>query len=273
MPPPLPPEWLEGGYRTLEASQRFWRYDRVWDDPEVVAQLRALYFGSLRFIDDQIGRLATYLRDADLWDETILVFTTDHGEMLGDQGLMTKGPKHYDAGIRVPLIVAGGGVTSGVSDRLTCTLDFVPTFCDWGGVEDAARPPLEGRSLAPVCAGEDDPAPWTEVSAASGGTRSVITADGWRLTRFVAEGRGQMFDLHADPDEQRNLYEDPAYGAQRQALLERLVEVESRPARMRQYRNLPVDEGHVWLTRPGGEHYLMEGPEAYPLAPSPYGRR
>lgn len=276
MPPSLPPEWIEGGYRTLQAGQRFWRYDRVWDDPEVVAQLRALYFGSLRFIDDQIGRLVTYLKETGLWDDTVLVFTTDHGEMLGDQGLMTKGSKHYDAGIRVPLIVAGGGVAgageAATSDRLTCTLDFVPTFCDWAGVDAAARPPLEGRSLAPVCAGRDDPAPWAEVSVASGGVRSVITDDGWRLTRFVAEGRGQMFDLNADPDEQHNRYEEPTCAAQRQALLERLVAVESRPARLVQYRNLPVAAGRVWVTRPGGEHYLTEGPPVYAGAATPYGR-
>jgi arylsulfatase A-like enzyme len=220
----------------------------------------------------------TYLKAADLWDDTVLVFTTDHGEMLGDQGLTTKGSKHYDAGIRVPLIVAGGGVTGAgtatgtVSDRLTCTLDFVPTFCDWAGVEAAARPPLEGRSLAPVCAGEDDPAPWSEISVASGGVRSVVTGDGWRLTRFVAEGRGQMFDLNADPDEQHNRYEDPACADRRQALLERLVAVESRPARLVQYRNLPVADDKVWVTRPGGEHYLTEGPPVYPAPASPYGR-
>jgi len=79
----------------LAGAQRFWRFDQVWDKPEVVAKLRVLYNGSLRLTDDQTGRLVTALGEADLWEETILVFTTDHGEMPGDHGLVTKGPNHY----------------------------------------------------------------------------------------------------------------------------------------------------------------------------------
>jgi len=272
MPVPLAAEWEPGAFRTLAGAQRFWRFDRVREKPGVVPRLRALYHGSLRLIDDQIGRLVTYLQEAGLWDDTLLVFTTDHGEMLGDHGLMTKGPNHYDAGIRVPLIVAGGGVTPGIAERLTSTLDFFPTFCDWAGVEFAARPPLEGRSFAPVCAGTSDPAPWAEVSVASAGVRSVVTADGWRLTRFLRDRQGQLFDLNTDPDEQHNLYASPDHAARRQDLLERLVAVEARPAQLANYSTLPVENGHIWLTSRGHGHFLTEGPAAYPSPPGPYGR-
>jgi arylsulfatase len=272
MPAPLPAEWIDEGIQALAKAQRFWRFDQVWHNPDVVAHLRALYHGSLRLIDQQIGRLVTYLHANGLWEDTVLVFTTDHGEMLGDHGLMTKGPNHYDAGIRVPLIVAGGGVAAGVSDRLTSTLDFFPSFCDWAGVEAQQRPPLEGRSLAPVSSGEPDPAPWGEVSVATGAVRSVLTDDGWRLTRFVAEDKGQLFDLNADPDEQVNLYASPQHTERRQWMLERLVAVESRPAQFPQYRTLPVDGGHIWLAGSGHGHHLMEGAEVYPAPPSPHGR-
>jgi arylsulfatase A-like enzyme len=272
MPTPLPAEWMDEGFGTLAGAQRFWRFDTVWQKPEVVARLRALYHGSLRLIDDQIGRLVVELRRLGVWDDTILVFTTDHGEMLGDHGLMTKGPNHYDAGIRVPLIVSGGGVVPSVSDRLTSTLDFLPTFCDWAAVPVAERPPLEGRSLASVCAGESEPNPWNGVSVATGTVRSVISKDGWRLTRFVREGKGQLFDLNVDPREQHNLYPDPAHAARRQAMLELLADVESRPARTPQYRNLPVDDGHIWTASRGHGHFLSEGPAAYPALRSPYSR-
>ncbi len=272
MPAALPAEWLEGGFETLVSAQRFWRFDQVWNKPDVVAKLRALYHGSLRLIDDQIGRLVTVLEEAGLWEETILVFTTDHGEMLGDHGLMTKGPNHYDAGIRVPLIVAGGGVAAGVSDRLTCTLDFFPTFCDWAEVGHDELPPLEGRSLADVCAGHSEPNPWQAVSVAAGAVRSVVSDDGWRLTRFLREGLGQLFDLNADPDEQSNQYDCVELAARRQQMLEQMVELESLPARVPQYRNLPVDGGHLWTASKGQGHTLSQGPEVYPSPPSPYGR-
>ena len=139
---------------------------QIWDKPEVIrASGGRLYHGSLRYMDDQIARLVAFVQERGLWENTILVFTTDHGEMLGDHGLFTKGVKHYDMGIRCPLIVAGGPVTQPVQagqrsrpvhDRLTCTLDFYPTFCDWAGVHEEARPPLEGKSFAGLLRGSKE---------------------------------------------------------------------------------------------------------------------
>ena len=241
---------------------------------EALRSAQAGYYGLINHMDDQLRRLLNPITGVDVQTarNTIVLLCSDHGEMLGDHGLMTKGPNHYDAGIRVPLIVAGGGVTPGIAERLTSTLDFFPTFCDWAGVEFAARPPLEGRSFAPVCAGTSDPAPWAEVSVASAGVRSVVTADGWRLTRFLRDRQGQLFDLNTDPDEQHNLYASPDHAARRQDLLERLVAVEARPAQLANYSTLPVENGHIWLTSRGHGHFLTEGPAAYPSPPGPYGR-
>ncbi len=163
--------------------------------------------------------------------------------MLGDHALITKGVKPYDTSIRVPLIVAGAGVASTVADGLVCTLDFYPTFCDWAGVPEGARPPLEGHSLAPVVQDLPDPAPWPEVLVSYGGVQTVISEDSWRLTRFPEDERGQLFNLVEDPDEQRNLYDDPAYSEVRQRLLEQLVRAMGRPGTVPHYRNMPVVEG------------------------------
>jgi arylsulfatase A-like enzyme len=244
MPEALPAEWEADEIETLRRSQqRFHGFDKVFQRPELIRKLRALYHGSLRLIDDQVARLVRFLEDRGILDETIVVFTTDHGEMLGDHGLITKGVKHYDAGIRCPLVAAGGGVARGTTDRLTSTLDFFPTFCDWAEVDSGLRPPLEGRSFAPVVSGEADPDPWREVSVAVGGAASVVTDDRWRLTRFPEEGKGQMFDLSGDPDERANLYADPAHAAKRQELLERLVAVGARAHGIPQFRNMPVIDG------------------------------
>ena len=263
MPAVLPAEWLGQGYRLLEEAQRIGGFHRVCDRPQVVRALHALYHGSLSLIDDQIARLVSCLRETGLWDDTIVVFTTDHGEMLGDHGLVTKGVMHYDAGIRCPLVVAGGGVTAaGATARLTGTLDFFPTFCDWAGIPAGDRPPLEGRSFAPVCAGAADADPWRELSVSFRSVETVVTDDGWRLTRYTDEGTGHLFDLAADPEEQRNLYTDAGLRDRRGALLERLADAATRPHRTPHYRNLPLIGGRkVPIVAdemlPGLPHYRM----------------
>lgn len=252
MPDALPADWLADPCPTLRANQVFHGFERIYDKPEVVRQLRAFYHGSMRFMDDQIARIVTYLRKADLWNDTVLLFTSDHGDLLGDHGLLTKGEKPYDGGVRCPLVVAGGGSSAGSTDRLTCTLDLFPTFCDWADVPAAERPPVEGRSFAPVCAGLADPDPWPAVSVAYGSVESVVSADQWRLSRFVDDNYGQLFNLADDPDEQRNLYCDPASAARRQRMLEQLVDVMARPRRIRDYRAMPAVNGRKMDT-PGGE--------------------
>jgi choline-sulfatase len=265
---PLPAAWMEEDFETLAAAHHeFPGFSDIYDQPAVIRRLRALYHGSLRFLDDQIARIVSFLEAQGLWDSAVLVFTTDHGDMLGDHGLITKGVKPYDTGIRVPLIVAGAGVAPQVVDRLTCTLDFYPTFCDWAALPPEARPPVEGCSFAPVCAGGDDPEPWPEVLVSYGGVQTVISDDGWRLTRFPDEARGQMFNLVADPGEQHNLYDDPAFADRRRRLLEQLVRALGRPGRTPHYRTMPVVDGMKYVPV---KSRLEDGVRLYPNPTSPY---
>ncbi|MHB9031679.1 MAG: sulfatase family protein [Anaerolineae bacterium] len=244
MPDALPAEWLADGNTLLSGSQvEFARFDRIYDKPDVIRQLRAYYHGSLRFMDDQVARILALLEERGIAGNTIVLFTSDHGEMLGDHGLMTKGVKPYDAGIRCPLLVAGGGIKPLVSDRLTCTLDLFPTFLDWAGVGSAVRPPLEGKSFAAACQGMPEDDIWQEVSVAYGPMETVVSDDGWRLTRFLGGAPGQLFNLRSDPAEQRNLYTDPAWAAKRLELLERLINVMARPRQIAPYRNYPRVDG------------------------------
>jgi arylsulfatase len=190
MPNPLPAEWLEQGPALLESNRdSYLKFRTICDDVAAIKQLRALYHGSIKLIDDQIGRIVDYLKATGLWETTIFVFTTDHGDMMGDHGLITKGMPHYDTGVRCPLIVAGGAVREGVTDRLSCSLDLFPTFCSWAQVPADAVPPCEGSSFAAQCTGIgadglEPGAGWEEIAISIGGVDSVITDDGWRLTRF-----------------------------------------------------------------------------------------
>jgi len=239
MADPLPAEWRERGCKILSEAAATFDIDRL--TPYLIRKLRALYHGSIRLMDDQIARIVAFLRERGLWENTILVFTTDHGDMMLDHGLITKGVKPYDTGIRCPLIVVGGGVQPVVSERLTCGLDFFPTFLEWAGVPPVLTPPHEGRSFAGTCRGEQDGDPWPDVTVHVHSVWSIITDDEWRLTVFDEDGEGQMFDLHEDPDEQHDLYDDPAWADKRSELYERLARAYMRPEQVPPYRNLPVE--------------------------------
>ena len=229
--------------KLLEDWRGFLDYRTVADKPEIVKKFRSYYHGNVRLIDDQIGRLMKYLKESGQIDNTIIVFTTDHGEFLGDHGLITKWAAHYDSGIRCPLIVSGPGIAQGVvSDRLTSSLDFFPTICDLAQME--LRPPLEGKSFYTTCQGKTGDRGWPVMTVQLGQVRSIMSNDGWRLTNYDQDGEGQMFNLREDPDEQRNLYHDPAWAKRRLELHELHTRAGWLPTNVTRYSNLPQKDGH-----------------------------
>ncbi len=238
MPEPLPAEFLEQGPAVMNDYNSLNGKVIREQNPAIFKQAAALYHGSIRFMDDQIARIIKFLEDRNLVDNTVVVFTTDHGDLMGDHGLMAKFV-HYDGSVRCPLLVWGAGVQPGTSAALTCALDFFPTFCDFAGLDADALPPLEGKSFAPLCRGEEQTDPWREIAITTKNIQSVITDDGWRLTRWLEDDAGQMFDLRENLDEQQNLYADPGYAYKRQELLERLISVGFRPVHIPRYCNLP----------------------------------
>ena len=268
MPAPIPLEEPGHSSRILEGSRDFHQFRTVSGNERTMKRLRALYHGSIRFIDDQIGRITAFLEERGLAENTILVFTTDHGDMMGDHGLITKGVKHFDKGIRCPLIVRGGPVEGGrATDRLTSSLDFFPTVCDWAGIDE--RPPVEGRSFAAGSAAADDG--WRTVTVQSpaplkpeqeGMVRSIVTDDGWRFSVYDEDGQGEMFNLREDPEERLNLYDRSEWGDRQRLLQERHIRAYMRSLRVVQWPVLPEKEGTRYELRKGFQ----------PLAPTAYQR-
>ncbi|MDF1514451.1 MAG: sulfatase-like hydrolase/transferase [Anaerolineae bacterium] len=241
MPDPLPAEWKAQGPAFLDkVRDGYLNFRAICEDTPAIKKLRALYHGSVRLIDDQIQRLVNELEAMGLWENTILVFTSDHGDMMGDHGLIAKGVPHYDSCIRCPLIVTGADINQDVSDRLLCTLDLFPTLCDWAGVPTEDIPPYEGMSFA--VPGHDR----QDIVVSIGPADSIITADGWRLTRYSHQDTGQLFNLQDDPAEQHNLYDEPGWSGRKIHMLERLVKLRAAPRLQVQYRTLPSRDNHRW---------------------------
>jgi arylsulfatase A-like enzyme len=163
-------------------------------------------------------------------DDTIVVFTSDHGDMFGDHGLMLKAMMHYQGALRVPLTIAGPGVIAGRTDSLAPSLDLAQTFLALTGLEEFDR--MQGQSLTPIL---DDPTatvrdhvfveedmPITEHAPIPHKARTVFTAEG-RITRFSA-GETEIYDFRDDPDELNNLATTAPDTAFARAMSDRLTQ-------------------------------------------------
>jgi arylsulfatase A-like enzyme len=198
--------------------------------PEVVRRLRAVWAGltdddwrlvtaayhaAVSFIDAEIGRLLAAVKEAGLYDDTLIVFTSDHGDMLGGHGLCTKGiGTPYEEVYNIPLLLRRPGGPRGPVDATTRTglIDLAPTLLDLCGAR--AIEGAQGRSLRPVLEGRAQAEEWQDAYAEFFGQRFVQTQrlvwhGDWKYV-FSPGGTDELYDLGRDPHERRNLAGDPA---------------------------------------------------------------
>jgi arylsulfatase A-like enzyme len=199
-------------------------YSRI---PELSdAQLRELtanYYGMISLIDHNVGRMMIALQELGLDDNTIVIYTSDHGDWLGDHGLVLKGPMMYDGLLRVGLIMRGPGIEAGrVIDDPVSTVDLSSTITDYGGVAAQAHP--DSVSLRPLLEGDatrDFAYNEWDLRAGRVGVamdlRTVRTKR-YRMTCELKSEAGELYDLQEDPDEMVNRYDDAAYAGVRKEL-------------------------------------------------------
>lgn len=199
-----------------------------------LAQMTANYYGMISLIDHSVGRILDALKDAGIEDETLVVFTSDHGEMLGHHGLYLKGPWPLEDLLRVGLIVRGPGVVAGgMVYEPVSTLDLAATFCDFA--KAGSRIEMQGRSLRTLLEGkpESRTAAWSEwyVHPSRCGValklRTVRTKT-YKATFELASGAGELYDLVNDPQETVNRFDDPGFAAVKKELYDLMRE---RPGR------------------------------------------
>lgn len=196
---------------------------------EQVREMTAKMYGMISFIDDAVGQILDGLAAAGELERTLIVFTTDHGELLGDHGLFLKGPFLYESLIRVPLIIRwpNHGPTSESSHRPVSQLDLVPTIRDVVGLDPDRR--LTGRSL---CRGSSAaggrPADSCLVEYRSGYDPSldlfVVITKRWKLVHYRGRIDGELYDLASDPSEFDNRFHDPGVGDIKLELLAALID-------------------------------------------------
>ncbi len=204
----------------------------------------AHYYALCTRIDAEIGRVLDALREQNLDENTLIVFTTDHGDMSGQLGLFDKYANHIyrDDIIRVPLLVRLPGNCSEnrvVRENVELVRLF-PTLLELTGMPDDSLP-LDGEPLPGLAANTSGDA--SEVPAGSGRAFSesyglkAVMKDGWKMVHYVqgSESMGELYDLRSDPGERRNRFLDPACQGKRVELLQELVDwLTPRPSSARQ---------------------------------------
>ncbi|MDP2374457.1 phosphoric/sulfuric ester hydrolase PehA [Reyranella sp.] len=198
-----------------------------------VAQMRATYCGLMTEIDDHLGRVFDYLKQTNQWDDTLIIFTCDHGEQLGDHHLLGK-IGYFDESYRIPMIIRdpraeANGTRGTIVECFTETIDTMPTILEWLGLDVPRQ--CDGASLLPFCQGIA-PVDWrTEVHyefdfrdlyysqpESSIGlpmdkcSLAVVQDQHYKYVHFAALPP-LFFDLKADPGQLVNRAGDPAYAA------------------------------------------------------------
>jgi arylsulfatase A-like enzyme len=223
-------------------------YDAEW------RKYRAVYAGMLRMIDDQVARFVDHLKASGQFDNTILIFLSDHGDYAGDHGLQRKGAGLPECLVRVPLIIRGPGVRQDINETdFVSLVDLFPTLC--GALGQDIPFGVQGRSLWPMLTGEKYPAAefssiYAELgigslpyeaderpelhfpyegkvidelnSVTQSGNLKMVRKGHWKLL-FDVMGHGELYNLDADPGELDNLFGQPQHAQTQMDMLQTLL--------------------------------------------------
>ncbi len=225
-----PIDGLPGFMREMSFSQRARGSMRIGE--HALRDALAAEYGLIELIDAGVGRILRALEASGQADDTLVVFTADHGDMFGDHGFMLKGGMVFEGTTRVPLLIARPDSTGTRTPSLASSLDIGSTILDLVGVESYDG--VQGTSLVPilddpsarvrdhVLIEEDIPSYGLYENAVPAHSRTVVTSDA-RMTRY-STGEGELYDLVADRSERNNLFDQNDCVDLRHYMTEQLTE-------------------------------------------------
>ena len=193
--------------RVLDASD--WRNFEISESH--IRRARRAYFANISYIDDKIGDVIAALEATRQAEDTIIVFVSDHGDMLGERGLWFK-MTFFEGSVRVPLMLAAADLRPERLDAPVSTLDVLPTLADLAGIDlDEIMPWTDGDTLIPLTRGAKRSGPVRMEYAAEGSHAPIVALrqGKWKYVHCALDAP-LLFDLEADPGERVNLAADPA---------------------------------------------------------------
>jgi arylsulfatase A-like enzyme len=205
---PLPKNYLS--LHPFNNGEQFVRDELLAGFPRTEDEVRKHlhdYYATISAMDQHIGRLFAALKQLGMYDNTIFVFSADHGLAVGSHGLFGK-QNLYEDGMKPPFIFAGPGIPKGETQALAYLYDIFPTVCDLVGTAVPAA--LDGKSLKPVIEGKASGVRDTLFLAYRDVQRAVRDSR-WKLIRYPQVNVTQLFDLERDPHEITNLADRPEH--------------------------------------------------------------
>lgn len=266
---PMPRLYGPDAYPThpsVKALRACMSYDDFFS-PEKVRIALSAYYGMVSFLDDNIGQILRALEAAGLADTTRIVYSTDHGDNLGNRHMWGKSV-HYEEAAAIPMIVAGPGIPAGKTCKTPVTLvDIYPTIVRSVGIApDAQDKALPGQSLVEIANAPCNPerVAFGEYHAAASITAMYMVRKGrWKYIHHVGF-QPELFDLETDPGETRDLGTDPAHAAtvaMMEAELRKIIDPEAVNARA-------FADQEAKIARNGGvEALIKRGDFGYSPAP------
>ena len=208
IPEPIIPDWMDDERAPLLEYDIRYRTNPLPMREAELRKVRSVYYGKITYMDHQIGRILGRLVEKDLLDNTLIIYTSDHGEKLGDFGSFWKAT-HLEPSCRVPLLVKwpkdmdfAPGQTP---DALVCLQDLLPTCVDFAG--GVVPDDISGQSLAPLLDGTPGrDALWGNYNNAA----YMLRTRTHKYLYYCADGAELVFDMHNDPSEERDLSGDRA---------------------------------------------------------------
>ncbi len=215
-----PPQHL--AHRKMHANTHHESVIRMGEiDDAGMERMRRHYFAKITTVDEQIGKILASLEARGWLDDSLILFCSDHGELLGDHGLAYKWLM-YDPIVHVPLVARWTGVIEPgrSTGDLVSLIDLGPTILEAAGVDVPDY--LEGRSLLPYLRGEKEVEP-REFVFAEDNYQIMMRSASHKLVYYIGQEAGELYDLVADPHELANLWDDAAHGEVKQQLLNGLL--------------------------------------------------
>ena len=196
------------------------RIDLRTASPEDIARMRKHYYANITTVDEKIGQVIDALKARGWLENSLLIFCSDHGDMVGDHGLMYKWLM-FDEIVHVPLMMVytGADRVPRQVDDLVSLIDVGPTILDVAGIEIPRH--LEGRSLMPYLTGaETEPRQYV---FSEDNYLTMIRSETHKLVYYTSQPYGELYDLRADPDELHNKWDDPAFATIKAELISDLL--------------------------------------------------
>lgn len=200
-----------------------------WNNDQYRDYIRR-YWGYSSFIDAQIGKVFKTLKETDQWDNTLIIFTTDHGDMIAAHGMIYKlSSNGYEELFHVPTILRiPGSETAGIKiQQLVSSVDILPTILDAINLKAPAQ--IDGKSLIPILeqsTGTHRETLFSEVHGTSKYAKTILCRDKQYkyVYHWLSDDVDELYDLSSDPGEMHNLYQDPEYQEVAKQMREKIIE-------------------------------------------------